>query len=115
MHGSTNVVRTLLAILCLALVAGCYRPSPTVLAAQHFERTAYDLVAKDEELEKRLNSLRLGMTDREVISAAGAPTRRETRDLDDGRSRETWVYVGEITELGTLVFEGGRLVQLSTY
>ncbi|MGH7819249.1 MAG: hypothetical protein ACREQ9_05705 [Candidatus Binatia bacterium] len=87
---------------------------PRVRAAQQFESTVYDLVGRDEAQTKKLNSLRLGMSDSEVLAAVGSPSRRESRTTDEGTARETWVYAGELTTVGTLTFENGRLVQMQT-
>lgn len=96
-------------------LSGCYVSSdPRVRAAEDFRSTVFDLIGKDEAQTKRLNALRLGMTDQEVLAAAGAPTRRESRTTDSGRSIETWTYNGELALVGILSFENGRLTQIST-
>lgn len=98
-----------------AALGGCvYSSDPRVQAAEDFRSTVFDLIGKDEAQTRRLNSLRLGMTDQEVLAAAGAPTRRESRTTDGGRSIETWTYNGELVMVGTLAFENGRLTQVST-
>lgn len=98
-----------------AAVSGCYvSADPRVQAAEDFRSTVFDLIGKDEAQTKRLNALRLGMTDQEVLAAAGAPTRRDSRTTDSGRSIETWTYNGELVMVGTLSFENGRLTQIST-
>jgi hypothetical protein len=99
----------------LLSLGGCQpRADPRVRAAQDFESTVYDLIGRDEAQTKKLNSLRLGMSDSEVISAAGSPSRRESRETDEGLKRETWIYSGELSTIGTLTFENGKLVQMQT-
>ena len=55
------------------------------------------------------------MSDREVLEAAGAPATRESRMTARGGGAETWIYAGQLSTLGTLTFENGRLVQIQTY
>ncbi len=102
---------------CVVLASsGCvyYTSDPRVGAAENFRNTVFDLIGKDEDQTKRLNGLHLGMTDQQVIAAAGAPSRRETRTTSSGRKIETWLYNGELSMLGTLTFENGALAQIST-
>jgi hypothetical protein len=105
----------LAATALLFALGGCQpRMDPRVRAAKSFESTVYELIGRDEEQTKKLNLLRLGMSDSEVISAVGAPARRESRAMDEGQKRETWIYSGELSTLGTLTFEDGQLVQMQT-
>jgi hypothetical protein len=102
-------------VLATLATIGCQpRPDPRVQAAQDFKSTVFDLVGQDEAQSRRLNALRLGMSDQEVLDAAGSPARRETHTTDGGQSRETWVYDGQLSILGTLTFEDGWLVQIQT-
>jgi hypothetical protein len=110
----TRLRATLLAIVTLAAIGCQPRPDPRVQAAQDFKSTVFDLIGQDEAQTRRLNGLRLGMSDREALEAAGSPERRETRTTDSGQRRETWVYNGQLSILGTLTFEDGRLVQVQT-
>jgi len=96
-------------------VGACARPDPRVQAAETFRSTVFDLIAQDESQTKRLNSLRLGMSDQAVLDAAGAPSIREAHTSGSGSSGETWIYSGQLSTLGTLTFEGGKLVQIQTY
>jgi hypothetical protein len=105
---------TLLALATLATIGCQPRPDPRVQAAQEFKSTVADLIDQDESQTRRLNALRLGMSDQEVLDAAGSPARREAHTTDGGQSRETWVYNGQLSILGTLTFEDGRLVQIQT-
>lgn len=105
---------TLLATLTLAAIGCQPRPDPRVQAAQDFKSTVFDLVGQDESQSRRLNALRLGMSDQEVLQAAGPPQRRDTGTTDGGQRRETWTYDGRLSILGTLTFENGRLVQIQT-
>ena len=110
----TRLRATLLALVTLAAVGCEPRPDPRVQAAQDFKSTVFDLIGQDEAQTRRLNALRLGMSDQEVLQATGTPERRETGTADSGQSRETWVYNGQLSILGTLTFENGRLVQIQT-
>jgi hypothetical protein len=94
------------------LALGCApRPDPRVGAAQDFQRTAFDLIERDNRQAQKLNSLRIGMTDEEVLRTAGPPTRRQS--LGGGEeTREIWTYGGELKQLGTLTFENRKLVQV---
>jgi len=104
-----------LTFVVAASLVGCEPPpDPRLQAAQDFKSTVFDLVGRDESQTRRLNGLQLGMSDREVLDAAGSPTRRESRVTESGRNLETWVYNGELSTLGTLTFENGRLVQVQT-
>jgi hypothetical protein len=93
---------------------GCYHPPPgsPLEAAENFRSTVFDLVGTEEAQTKRLNGLRLGMSDQEVLAAAGAPSNRESRTSDDGKTSEVWTYDGELSTLGTLTFENGKLAAM---
>jgi hypothetical protein len=103
------------AVVAPLVTGGCAQPDPRVQAAETFRSTVFDLIAQDESQTKRLNSLKLGMTDQAVLDAAGAPSARESRVTDGGGSGETWTYSGQLSTLGTLTFENGKLVQIQTY
>ena len=108
-------LRTAIVVIALFSIAGCApRIDPRVRAAEDFRSTVFDLIGQDEAQTKRLNSLRLGMSGGDVIGAAGAPATRESRTTDSGSSRETWVYNGQLSTIGTLTFEDGKLVQIQT-
>jgi hypothetical protein len=115
-NGSARTLRAVLlvAIALLGVVACAPRVDPRVGAAEDFRSTVFDLIGHDESQTKMLNSLRLGMSSDEVIGAAGAPAKREGRTTDDGTNRETWVYDGQLSTIGTLTFEDGKLVQVQT-
>jgi len=104
------------AIVAILLLAGACAPrrDPRVDAAYDFQQTAFDLIHRDEQRLEQLNSLRLGMSDQEVLQVAGPPTRRDTLGAGYDVPREVWFYNGELKQLATLTFEGGRLVQLKT-
>ncbi len=105
--------KVLWAFFCLLLLIGCYRrPDPAVQAAQDLERMVYDFAEREEEKVRRLQSLRLGMSDREVLDIAGPPSQREGRLLEGEGSREVWVYRGAMRVLARLTFENGRLVEI---
>jgi Protein of unknown function (DUF2845) len=105
---------TLLALASLAAIGCQPLHDPRVQAAQDFKSTVFDLIGQDEAQTRRLNALRLGMSDHEVLDAAGSPTRREAHTTDGGQSLETWAYDGQLSSLGTLTFENGRLVEIQT-
>lgn len=101
-----------LIVIALLVGAGCApRPDPAVQAAYDFQKTAMDLIERDQEKSARLAALRLGMTEAEVLAEAGPPSRRETLRFSDGTT-EVWTYNGELKSLGTLTFEDGKLVQV---
>jgi hypothetical protein len=93
---------------------GCYRKPPAVQAAENFRSTVMDLIGSDEEQTGKLNSLRVGMSDSEVLAAAGSPRKREAHTEYDGATSETWVYDGQFWELGRLTFVNGRLTSIDT-
>ena len=101
-------------VALLGLHACAATSDPRVQAAEDFRSTVFGLVGQDEDQTKRLNGLRLGMSTDDVLSATGAPARRESRVTDSGRSIETWVYNGQLSTLGTLTFENGSLAQVQT-
>jgi len=108
-------LRTAIVVIALFSLTGCApRPDPRVRAAEDFRSTVFDLVGRDEVQTKSLNALRLGMSGDDVIGAAGPPAKRESRTTENGASRETWVYDGQLSTIGTLTFEDGRLVQIQT-
>jgi len=108
-------LRTAIVVIALFSIASCApRIDPRVRAAEDFRSTVFDLIGQDEAQTKRLNALRLGMSGDDVIGAAGSPAKRESRTTDDGASRETWVYNGQLSTIGTLTFEDGKLVQIQT-
>jgi hypothetical protein len=109
-RGATGI----LALTALVGSSCAPRVDPRVQAAQDFRATVFDLIGQDDAQKRKLNGLRLGMSDQEVLSAAGAPSQRESRGGDGGESVETWVYSGQLSTLGTLIFRDGRLVQVQT-
>ena len=105
----------LAAISLIAITGiGCYRRSPTVDAAENFRSTVFDLIGSDEEQTGKLNSLRVGMSDSEVLAAAGPPRRREAHTEYDGATSELWIYDGQFWELGRLTFVNGKLTAIDT-
>ena len=97
----------------LLTLAGCYqRQDPVVQAAQDLQQMTYDLVSQDETLTRHLNSLRLGMSDREVLDAAGPPSSRQSQMINAEESREVWTYRGALRPLATLTFVNQRLTEL---
>jgi hypothetical protein len=96
----------------LLAAAGCYRQDPVVRAAQDLQHMAYDLAGRQEEQTDRLNSLRLGMTDEQVLDAVGPPSARESMAISSEESREVWTYRGAVRPLATLTFMNQRLVEM---
>ena len=101
------------ALLALAATACAPRPDPRVKAAQDFRDTAFQLIADDESQARKLNSLRIGMHEQEVLLAAGPPTRRENHRTADGNDVETWTYDGNLKNLGVLIFDDGTLTEIN--
>src|SRR5262245_24277788 len=98
---------------CLLALVGCYqRQDPMVQAAQDLKEMTYDLVSQDETQTRRLNSLRLGMSDREVLSTAGPPSTRQSQMVNAEESREVWTYRGALRPLATLTFVNQRLTEI---
>ena len=109
-----------LSAVALALFAaaglGCYRPPPgsPLEAAENFKSTVFELVGADDAQTARLNRLSIGMSSKDVIAEAGAPTDRETKTTDDGGAQEVWTYDGKLAILGTLTFENDKLTAMQT-
>jgi hypothetical protein len=96
----------------LFTLVGCYRQDPVVRAAQDLQRMAYDFAAEEEERRARVNSLRLGMSDSEVIKAIGPPDTRQSIASSAEESREIWTYRGGLQPLATLTFTNQRLTAM---
>jgi major membrane immunogen (membrane-anchored lipoprotein) len=103
------------ALLASLLLAACAQKDPRVAAAEDFRNTAFGLIEQDQKRAEALASLRLGISDEQVIAKAGPPTTRESRRDADGTMVETWVYRGELKTLGTLTIEDQKLVQVQVY
>ena len=102
----------LLGLLAIVTLPACASPpDPRIEAAYDFQRTATDLIARDQEKSSRLAALRLGMSDAEVLAEVGPPTRRETLHFGEVVT-EVWTFSGELKSLGTLTFEEGKLIQV---
>lgn len=93
----------------------CMRSDPRVSAAEDFRQSAFGLIREDEDRAAKLAALRIGMSDAEVLTAAGPPTSREGRTAGDGIQLETWTYGGQLKTLGTLTFEDQKLVQVKVF
>lgn len=97
----------------LLTATGCYqRQDPVVRAAQDLQRMAYDFAEQEEDKQQQLRSLRLGMSDSEVIDIAGPPSTRESRMVSAEESREIWTYRGAMRPLATLTFQNQRLMEI---
>jgi len=107
-------MRHLWVLVVLSLVVtGCYqRQDPVVRAAQDLQEMAYDFAAQEEAQAHRLNSLRLGMSDSEVLTAVGPPSARQSLTTSVEESREVWTYRGTMRPLATLTFVNGRLTEM---
>jgi hypothetical protein len=100
-------------VALLLVVSGCYqRQDPVVRAAQDLERLAYDFAAQEEAQARRINALRLGMSDSEVITAVGPPATRRSLEAGTEESREVWTYRGALRPLATLTFVNQRLAEM---
>jgi hypothetical protein len=104
-----------LALLAALSLGACMRSDPRVSAAEDFRQTAFGLIREDEERAEKLASLRIGMSDTDVLNAAGPPSSRESRTAYDDAQVETWTYNGQLKTLGTLTFEDQKLVQVKVY
>jgi len=92
--------------------AGCYQRDPVMQAAQDLQDMAYDFAAKEEEQIHRLNALRLGMSDEEVLDAVGAPSTRQSTGASPAESREVWTYRKGLRPQATLTFTDQRLTEI---
>ena len=109
------MMRAGLWISLLLVMTGCYqRQDPVVQAAQDLERMAYDFAAQEDERMHRINTLRLGMLDSEVIDAIGPPSTRRSIETSAEESREVWTYHGALRPLATLTFVNQRLTEIRT-
>lgn len=103
----------LLSMLLCFFAVGCYqRQDPVVQAAQDLQRMAYEFAAEGEEQRQRLTSLRLGMSDREVLEVVGPPSARRGVATSAEESREVWNYGKGVTPAATLTFVNQRLVEI---
>jgi hypothetical protein len=98
----------------LLIGTGCYQQDPVVRAALDLQRATDEFVNREEDQTQRLNSLRLGMSDGEVLNAAGPPSARQSVGTSGDESREIWTYRGTMRPLGTLTFVNQRLVEIKT-
>ena len=109
------MMRAGLWISLLLVMTGCYqRQDPVVQAAQDLQRMAYDFAAQEDERMHRINTLRLGMLDSEVIDAIGPPSTRRSIETGAEASREVWTYHGALRPLATLTFVNQRLTEIRT-
>ena len=93
--------------------AGCYqRQDPVVRAAQDLQQMASDFANQEETQSRRLNSLRLGISDSEVLNTAGPPSARQSLATNGEESREVWTYRGALRPLATLTFVNQRLTEI---
>jgi|GEM_PF-4597673 len=100
-----------LGVVCSA----CYqRQDPLVRAAQDLQRMADDFATQEDELIQRFNSLRLGMSEDDVLRRLGPPKSRQALSTGDEESRELWTYQGALRPLGTLTFVNKRLVEMKS-
>jgi hypothetical protein len=105
--------RTWVALTLLLAGTGCYqRQDPVVQAAQDLQRMAYDFAAQEDERRQRLNTLRLGMSDSEVLNTVGPPSTRQSVGTSPEESREVWTYRGGLGPFATLTFANQRLVEI---
>lgn len=98
--------------VALLATACAERPDPRLQAAEDFRTSVFDVINQDETQMRRLGALRLGMSDSEVLSAVGPPSRRESHATEGGVGRELWTYNGAFKALGMLTFENQRLVEI---
>jgi len=92
---------------------GCYqRQDPLVRAAQDLQQMADQFASQEDDKIQQFNSLRLGMSEDDVMKRLGAPTSQQAASTDNDESRELWVYRGAMRPLGTLTFVNKRLVEI---
>ena len=101
-------------LMLLSAGTGCYQPDPSVRAAQDLQRMAYDFAAHEEDQIQQFRSLRLGMSDDEVIKRLGPPATQQSINTGAEGSREVWTYRGAMSPLGTLTFVNRRLVEVKS-
>lgn len=100
-------------IILLLAGAGCYqRQDPVMQAAQDLQDMAYGFAAQEEEQIRRLNALRLGMSDEEVLDAVGSPSARQSTGASPAESREVWTYRKGLRPQATLTFTDQRLTEI---
>ncbi|MBI3302631.1 MAG: DUF2845 domain-containing protein [Deltaproteobacteria bacterium] len=100
-------------VVLLLTLGGCYqRQDPMVRAAQDLQQMAYDFAAQEEAQMHRLNGLRPGMSDSEVLTAVGPPSARQSSETGTEGSREVWTYRGALRPLATLTFVNQRLTEI---
>ena len=98
-----------------ALCSACYRrQDPLVRAAQDLQDMAEQFATQEEDKIQQFNSLRLGMSEEDVISRLGLPKSRQALSTGDEESRELWTYQGALRPLGTLMFVNKRLVEMKS-
>jgi len=105
---------TLLALVLLTGTACYQQQDPVVRAAQDLQRMADDLVAYDEDRTRRFQSLRLGMSEGEVIKILGSPATQRLVEGNSDEQREEWTYRASLRPLGTLTFVNDKLVEVRT-
>lgn len=103
---------TLLLILLVACTSCYQRQDPLVRAAQDLQRMADDFATQEDDRIQRFNSLRLGMSEDDVLKRLGSPKSRQALSTGDEESRELWTYQGALRPLGTLTFVNKRLVEM---
>jgi len=106
------MTRLSIGLILLLTGVGCYqRQDPVVQAAQDLQHMAYDFAAQQEEQIHRLNALRLGMSDKEVLNAVGPPATRQSTGTSPEESSEVWIYRKGQRQQATLTFTGQRLTE----
>lgn len=105
---------TLLLTLLIACTSCYQRRDPLVRAAQDLQQMADQFASQEDEKIQQFNSLRLGMSEDEVIKQLGAPVSRRALSTGGDENREQWTYRGAMSPLGTLTFVNKRLVEIRT-
>ena len=102
-------------ITLIVICSGCYqRQDPLVRAAQDLQDMANQFATQEEEKIQRFNSLRLGMSEDDVLKRLGPPQSRQALSTGDEESQELWTYQGALRPLGTLTFVNKRLVEMKS-
>jgi hypothetical protein len=85
-----------------------------VRASYDLQRWADQFASQEDDKIQQFNSLRLGMTEDEVMHQLGAPASRQAVSTNNDESRELWTYRGALRPLGTLTFVNSRLVEMKS-
>jgi hypothetical protein len=102
-----------LLFVLVVFCASCYQQQdPLVRSAYDLQRMANQFASQEEDKIQQFNTLRLGMSQDDVIKRLGSPTSQQLISTVNDESRELWVYHGALRSLGTLTFVNKRLIEI---